>query len=286
MPKEYWLSAQEKQTIVHYFSSHCGDGYRRCAYMMIDQDVAYASPSSVYRVLKEAGMLQKKADNTSRGKGFKQPLKPHQHWHTDISYVKIEHRFYFLICVLDGYSRFIVHWDLRESMKEKDVAIVQQAALEKVPGVHPRYITDNGKQFTGKEFQKFIALHGLTHVKTSPNYPQSNGKVERFHATIKNECIRRKALLGQAHAKAVIESYIDFYNNQRLHSANGYIAPLDQLTGRDAQIHQERRKKLNQAKLERKQKYLKNESRMLTDKCVNSNFNNCTLTNYKRHPVF
>ena len=130
---------------------------------------------------------------TSKGKGFKQPLKPHEHWHTDISYVKIQHRFYFFICVLDGYSRFIVHWDLRENMKENDVAIVQQAALEKIPGVHPRYITDNGKQFTGKEFQYFIVLHGLTHVRTSPYYPQSNGKVERFHGAIKKECIRKKA---------------------------------------------------------------------------------------------
>jgi putative transposase len=93
--------------------------------------------------------------------------------------------------VLDGYSRYIVHWDLRENMKENDVAIVQQTALEKIPGVSPRYITDNGKQFTGKEFQYFIVLHGLTHVRTTPHYPQSNGEVERFHGTIKKECIKK-----------------------------------------------------------------------------------------------
>jgi len=77
-------------------------------------------------------------------------------------------------------------------MKENDVPIVQQTALEKIPGVHPRYITDNGKQLTGKEFQYFITLHVLTHVRTSPYYLQSNGKVERFHGTIKKECIRKK----------------------------------------------------------------------------------------------
>ena len=93
-------------------------------------------------------------------------------------------------------------------MKENDVAIVQQTALEKIPGVHPRYITDNGKQFTGKKFQYIIALHGLTHVITSPYYPQSNGKVERFHGTIKKECIQKKALLDQDHAKIIIGSYI------------------------------------------------------------------------------
>ena len=161
-----------------------------------------------------------------------------EHWHTDISYVKIEHFFYYFICVLDGYSRFIVHWDLRENMKENDVAIVQQASLEKIPGIYHRYITDNGKQFTGKEFQYFVALHGLTHVRTSPYYPQSNGKVERFHSKIKKEYIRNKALLDQDHAKIINGSYITFYNNQRLHSANAYIAPTDQPTGRDNKLHE------------------------------------------------
>ena len=113
------------------------------------------------------------------------------------------------------------------------MAIVQQTALDNIPGVHPRYITDNGKKVTGKEFQYFIALHGLTHVRTSPYYPQSNGKVERFHSKIKKEYIRNKALLDQDHAKIINGSYITFYNNQRLHSANSYIAPADQLAGRD-----------------------------------------------------
>ena len=92
-------------------------------------------------------------------------------------------------------------------MKENDVDIVQQAALEKIPGLHPRYITDNGKQFTGKEFQYFIALNGLTHVRTSPHYPQNNGKVERLHGTIKKEYNRKNALLDQDHAKIIIGSY-------------------------------------------------------------------------------
>ena len=77
-------------------------------------------------------------------------------------------------------------------MKENNVAIVQQTALEKIPGVHPRYITDNGKQFTGKEFRYFIALHGLTHVKTSPYYPQSNGKVEAFMVRLSKNAFEKK----------------------------------------------------------------------------------------------
>ena len=112
--------------------------------------------------------------------------------------------------MLDGYSHFIVHWDLRESMKEKDVAIVQQAALEKVPVVQPRYITDNGKQFTGKEFQKFIALHGMNHVKTPPNYPQSNGKVERFHTRTKDHCVKIR-VDGKGHCMKIREVLKEIY---------------------------------------------------------------------------
>jgi putative transposase len=166
--------------------------------------------------------------------------------------------------VLGGYSRFIVHWDLREIMKENDVAIVQQTTLEKIPVVLPRYISDNGKQFTGKEFQYFTALHGLIHVRTSPYYPQSNGIVESFHGTIKKECIRKKALLDQDHAKIIIGSYIAFYNNQRLHSANAYIAPADLLAGRDNKIHEERRKKIHadRLKLKRKQNVLRDEIKL------------------------
>jgi putative transposase len=82
-----------------------------------------------------------------------------------------------------------------------------------------------------ERIQYFIALHGLTHVRTSPYYPQSNRKVERFNGTIKKECIRKKALLDQDHAKIITGSYIAFYNNQRLHSDNASITPADQLAG-------------------------------------------------------
>ena len=88
----------------------------------------------------------------ARAKGFKQPLKPHVHWHTDISYVKIQHRFYFFICVLDGYSRYIVHWDLRENMKENDVAIVHQTALEKNQAVIRVILLIMGNSLQEKNF--------------------------------------------------------------------------------------------------------------------------------------
>jgi len=158
-----------------------------------------------------------------------------------------------LICVLDGYSRAIVHWDVRHEMKDADIGIVQQGAREKAPGANPRYITDNGSQFTSKDFKQFIADNGLTHWTTSPYYPQSNGKLERFHRSIKDECIKRKCPLSIDEAKRIIGRYIEYYNTTRLHSSIGYVAPYDKLTGRDVIIFNERDKKLEKRRAERKE---------------------------------
>lgn len=119
-----------------------------------------------------------------------QPVTPHQHWHVDISHLDICGTFYFLCSVLDGCSRFIVHWDIRTSMTETDVQAILQRARELHPGATPRIISDHGPQFIAKEFKAFIRLAGMTHVRTSPYDPQSNGKIERWHKALKSECLR------------------------------------------------------------------------------------------------
>lgn len=103
------------------------------------------SPNTTYRVLKAAGRLDRRPlGGNPKGTGFVQPLQPHEHWHMDVSYINTGGTFYFLITVLDGYSRFIVHSELRPKMEEKDVEQVLQAALEKFPQAKPRIISDNG----------------------------------------------------------------------------------------------------------------------------------------------
>jgi transposase InsO family protein len=142
-----------------------------------------------------------------------------------MSYVNIAGTFYYLVCVLDGYSRHIVHWEIRESMEERDVEIVVQRARERFPQAAPRIISDNGPQFTAREFKEFIRLGGMTHVRTSPYYPQSNGKLERFHGTIKSECIRPGTPLSLEDARRIVDGYVRHYNETRLHSAIGYVTP-------------------------------------------------------------
>ena len=139
-------------------------------------------------------------------------------------------------------------------MKEQEVEIILQRAGEKFPDATPRIISDNGPQFLAKDFKEFIRICGMTHVKTSPYYPQSNGKIERWHKSIKAECIRPGVPLSLEDAQRIVGQWVDHYNRVRLHSAIGYIAPLDKLEGRAEQIFIERDRKLEEARRKRQQR--------------------------------
>ena len=231
------------------------EGYRRLTYMMMDDDVIAVSPSSVYRVLTHASLLSRwNRKPSKKGTGFHQPLKPHEHWHIDISYINICGTFYYLCSILDGFSRYIVHWEIRQAMTEADVEIILQRGREKFPDAKPRMISDNGPQFISKDFKAFIRISGMTHVKTSPYYPQSNGKLERYHRTIKSTCIRVRTPLSLQDAINIVADFVDHYNTKRLHSSIGYITPQDKLDGQAGTILAEREAKLAAARDARKAK--------------------------------
>jgi transposase InsO family protein len=254
VPRDWWLTDSEKQAIIRFSYEYPLEGYRRLAFMMLDRDVVATSPSSVYRVLKAAGRIGRSANQPSKkGTGFHQPEKPHEHWHLDISYINIHGTFYYLTTVLDGYSRYIVHWEIRRSMTEQDELVVLQRAKEKYPNETPRIITDNGSQFLAKDFKEFIRLCGMTHVRTSPYYPQSNGKLERFHGSIKGECLRPGTPISLDDALRIVGRYVEHYNQVRLHSAIGYVAPADKLAGRETEIFAARDRKLAEARQRRKE---------------------------------
>ncbi len=253
IPRDFWLEDWEKEAIIDFAKDHTGNGYRRLTYMMLDEDKVAVSPSSVYRVLKPTGLLNSwKKNPSTKGNGFVQPLEPHEHWHIDMSYINIKGTFYYLCCILDGYSRYIVHWEIRESMTEKDIEIILERGREKFPNQTPRIISDNGPQFISGDFKTYIKISGMTHVKTSPYYPQSNGKLERLNKTIKHECIRPKTPLTIEDARDVVEEFVEHYNTERLHSSIDYIAPVDKLKGRAKQILKTRDDKLNKARETRK----------------------------------
>jgi len=252
VPRDFWLEQWEKEAIVDFHLKNPLEGYRRLTFMMLDQDAVAVSPSSVWRVLGQAGLLSKwKGKPSKKGTGFEQPLQAHGHWHLDISYINISGTFYYLCSVLDGYSRFIVHWDLRESMRETDLEIILELDQELYEEARPRIISDNGPQVLAKDFKEFIRISGMTHVRTSPYYPQSNGKLERWHKSLKSECIRPGTPLSPEDARRLIQRYVDHYNQVRLHSAIGFVTPADMLAGRQAEIHAARDRKLEAARAHR-----------------------------------
>lgn len=253
LPKAHWILPEEKEAITRFAQQgNLQAGYRRMTYLMLDADIVAVSPSTVYRVLKEADLIQPWGKPSKKGTGFVQPLMPHEHWHTDFTYLKINGIFYFLTTILDGASRAILSWHLKSSMTEIDAAIVLQKAREAYPDQKPRIISDNGKQYLAKDFQDFLYLCEMTHVKTAPYYPQSNGKIERFHKSIKQEALRPFSPVDLQDAQRIIDKYIHDYNNVRLHSAIGYVPPILVLEGKAEQRHEERRKKLKTASEKRK----------------------------------
>ena len=252
--KKHWLLDWEKEAMIAYAKKHPGIGYRRLTYMMLDENVVAVSPSTTYRVLKKAGLLYRwnpGRKTTSKGNGFKQPSTIHKHWHIDIKYVNFKGVFLFLISIIDGFSRFIVHHELRRNMQTFDVELTLQRALEKYPGVSPRIISDNGSQFISKDFAAFLKLSGLQHIRTSVAYPQSNGKIERFHRSISEEHLRKQSFINLDDAKRQISMYIDHYNTERLHSALFFLTPEDFLLDRVDERLAERQRKLDQARKNR-----------------------------------
>lgn len=255
VPRDHWIEPWERDGIIDYFDAHPLDGYRRLSFMMLDEDVVAVSPSTTYRVLRAAGRLERfNGKPSKKGSGFVQPFGPHQHWHIDVSYLNLAGTFYYLCSILDGYSRYIVHWEIRESMKEVDVETILQRAREKYPDARPRIISDNGPQFIARDFKTFIRLSGMTHVRTAPYYPQSNGKIERWHKTLKTTTIRPNNPATLDEARSLVASFVAYYNDKRLHSATGYIAPADKLAGREKIIWDERDRKLEDARELRRQR--------------------------------
>ncbi len=253
MPRDFWLTDRERKAILDYAQEHPENGYRRLACMMIDADVAAVSPSSVYRVLKEAGcLIPTDRKPSKKGSGFVQPTRPHEHWHMDVMHINIVGTFFYMCSILDGYSRCVVHAEIRPAMTETDVEIIVQRAREAFPDARPRIISDNGPQFVSGAFREFIGRCDFSHVTTSPYYPQSNGKIERWQRSAREEALRPKTPLSLEDARRIIAEFIEYYNTVRLHSAIGYITPKDKLEGREKAIFAARREKRAAARKARK----------------------------------
>jgi len=245
------LLPEEEAAIVSYAKAHPPEGYRRLGWMMVDEDVAYVSPSTVYNVLDRHDLLYRWKRPESSVMKVTPPSSPNQRWHTDIMYLWLAGRWYFFVGVIDAYSRYVVHWELLTSMRAEEISLVVQWALEKYPGVHPKIVHDNGGQFTGREFKKLVKRFQLQQIKTRVHHPESNGIIERFHRSLREE-LSEKDLKNLGLAREIIGEWVDYYNRHRLHGGIQYLRPVDYHFGDPQKLTQIRTEKLARAKEHRK----------------------------------
>ena len=231
------------------------EGYRRLAWMMVDKDVAYLSAATVYRVLSERDLLCRwKPKGSGSGEKPKPPTEPHQRWHTDLMYLWVRGRWYFLVTVLDAYSRYIVHWELLSSMRAEEVTDVVHTALEKHPGIHPQVVHDRGSQFTGKAFRGLVKRFDLEDIPTRVAHPQSNGLQERWFRSLRQEGLSDRDLVSYDKAIEMIGAWVDYYNEQRLHGSLHYLPPAEYFRGDPEARIGERKRKLATAQKTRRER--------------------------------
>jgi putative transposase len=226
-------------------------GYKRLAWLMVDQDAAYLRPYQVYQILLEHDLLARRPavppDTLRRPP---EPDHPDQVWHVDLMYLYIRPRWYYLVDILDGYSRFLVHWTLNLTMTADTVTLTVQEALEQLPprrAGEPKVVHDHGSQFLSGEWRAFVETVGVTDIKTRVAHPQSNGRVERLHRTHRAEGLLTADLSDYYHALEAMASWGQYYNQERPHAALRYLCPLDYYRGDPAARLAERTEKLIQA---------------------------------------
>lgn len=226
-------------------------GYKRLTWMMIDEDVAYLRPWQVYDILSKHDLLRQSTQSVSKPlKRPPEPGHPDQVWHVDIMYLYIQPRYYYLVDILDGYSRFLVHWSLNLTMTADTVTFTVQEALEGLSQRRlgePKIVHDHGSQFLSAEWRRFVAGAEVTDILTRVSHPQSNGRLERLHRTHREEGLTEEDLGDYYRALEGMERWSHYYNNKRPHSALQYLRPVDYYRGDPAARLAERKQKLAQA---------------------------------------
>ncbi|MBE7504670.1 MAG: DDE-type integrase/transposase/recombinase [Planctomycetia bacterium] len=253
----------ERQKIIDYALSHADLRHRELAWKMLDENVVALSPSTVYRVLGEENLVCRWVPRGKRkgvGRGDR-PTRPNEQWQTDLRYVKVGLRNFYLLAFLDVYSRYIVHHELLRFMDGRSVAIAAATAIGKLPaGIRPTIQSDHGSCYIAREFAQTLDAMDVGHHLIRPHTPTDNAEIERCNRTIGEKIDEALEVLETADfaaAEAVIDGVIDHYNHHRLHSSLNYLRPVDYYRGDPEPLLAERRRKLKTARELRKQENLK-----------------------------
>ena len=260
----YAALPSERAAVRAYALKHPGVRHRELAWKMVDDDVVYLSPSTVYRILCDEELVAPWRRRTRRSREEHEKAgRPDAVWATDLKYVAVGNRHYYLISFLDEFSRYIVHHELLRTMDGNTVSLAAQAALETLPRdadgrllITPVIRTDNGSCYISREFGGLLNEHGLVHRRITPHCPEENGLIERAHRTF-NEALDGEELTDFLQTEKVVGKMIGWYNDERLHSALGFLTPADVYRGDPAARRAERRRKLSHARHRRREYNLK-----------------------------
>jgi len=245
-PKQFWnqIPPWEKQQVVEIALEHPEKSPRELAWYITDKRGYYISESSVYRILKSHDLVTSPVYTviSARDK-FNQPTKaPNELWQTDFTWFKVVHwGWYYLCTILDDYSRYILAWQLCTGMSTEEVKATIEAAI-RFSGVRgprvlppPRLLTDNGPCYVSAALKEYLEQEGIAHTRGRPYHPMTQGKIERYHRSMKNILLLENyyspdELINQ------IDLFIDYYNNQRYHEALNNLIPADVYYGKAREI--------------------------------------------------
>jgi transposase InsO family protein len=248
----YEVLPEERAAICQFALAFPKIGYRKLTWMMVDAAVACVGESTVYRVLNEADLLWRwKRSLASSCEYHFRPTGPNEQWHVDVMYVWVVARFYFLVNFVDAFSRYVVHHKLLIQLDGRSVATELEAALESVAGAEPRIVHDHGSEFVNRDVAAVIKAHNLIDIKTRPRHPESNGIVERFNGTVRQESDDD---YGSNYLRATqrIAELMHHYNEERLHAALGYMTPATWHRGKPDEVRDERARRIAAARTHRK----------------------------------